>query len=41
MPEHVHLLISETEKAKPSIVVQDLKQTVARRLLRKTNGGLV
>jgi putative transposase len=35
MPEHVHLLISETEKAKPSIIVQVLKQNVARRLLRK------
>jgi len=35
MPEHIHLLISEPEKGDPSIVMQVLKQTVARRLLRQ------
>src|SRR5205085_8030252 len=35
MPEHIHLLISEPEKANPSVVMQVLKQTVAQRLLRK------
>ena len=35
MPEHVHLLISEPERANPSIVMQVLKQGVAKRLLRK------
>lgn len=34
MPEHVHLLISEPEKADPSVAMQVLKQRVARRLLR-------
>ena len=29
MPEHVHLLLSEPEKATPSIVMQVLKQRVA------------
>ena len=33
MPEHVHLLISEAERANPSVVIQVLKQGVARRLL--------
>ena len=36
MPEHVHLLISEPEKANPSVVMQVLKQTVAQRLLRRS-----
>ena len=35
MPEHVHLLISEPERDDPSIIMQVLKQTVARRLLHK------
>jgi putative transposase len=35
MPEHVHLLIGEPERANPSIVMQALKQSFARRLLRK------
>jgi len=35
MPEHVHLLLSEPEKANPSRVMQALKQTVAWRLLLK------
>jgi len=35
MPEHIHLLISEPEKGDPSIVMQALKQAVARRPLRK------
>ncbi len=32
MPEHVHLLISEPERAKLSIALQMLKQNVAQRL---------
>ena len=35
MPEHVHVLISEPERANPSIVMQVLKQGFARRLLRR------
>jgi putative transposase len=35
MPEHVHLLLSEPERANPSIVMQALKQGFARRLLRR------
>ena len=34
MPEHIHLLISEPERANVSAVVQVLKQKVARRILR-------
>ena len=34
MPEHVHLLISEPERGSPSTVIQVVKQTFARRLLR-------
>lgn len=33
MPEHFHLLISEPEKANPSVVIQLLKLGVARRML--------
>ena len=33
MPEHFHLLISEPEKANPSVVIQALKLGVARRIL--------
>jgi putative transposase len=33
MPEHFHLLISEPEKANPSVVIQALKLRVARRIL--------
>ena len=33
MPEHFHLLISEGEKANPSVVIQALKLGVARRIL--------
>jgi putative transposase len=33
MPEHIHLLISEPERANPSIVMQAIKQGFARRLL--------
>ncbi|SRR5581483_6878579 len=33
MPEHFHLLISEPEKANPSMVIQALKLGVARRIL--------
>ena len=35
MPEHVHLLISEPESNKLSIVIQMLKQNVARQLNQK------
>jgi putative transposase len=34
MPKHVHLLLSEPERANPSIVMQAIKQCFARRLLR-------
>jgi putative transposase len=33
MPEHVHLLISEPERATLAIALQALKQSVARRLI--------
>jgi putative transposase len=35
MPEHVHLLLSEPQRANPSVVMQALKQGFARRLLRR------
>ena len=35
MPEHIHLLISEPEKAGPSRVMQAIKQGFARRVLRR------
>jgi putative transposase len=38
MPEHVHLLITEPERAKLSLALQMLKQNVARRL-REAEGG--
>jgi len=38
MPEHVHLLISEPERAKLSLALQMLKQNVARQL-REPEGG--
>ena len=38
MPEHVHLLITEPERAKLSVALQMLKQNVAR-LLREIEGG--
>jgi putative transposase len=34
MPEHVHLLVSEPEKANPSVVMQVLRQRVSQRWLR-------
>jgi REP-associated tyrosine transposase len=34
MPNHVHLLISETSKATPSVVLKVLKQRVSRDLRR-------
>jgi putative transposase len=40
MPEHVHLLISEPERKKLSVVLQMLKQNVAQRL-RSPEGGLL
>jgi putative transposase len=36
MPEHVHLLLSEPERANPSVVVQVLKQRFARQVIRAT-----
>ncbi len=38
MPEHVHLLITEPERAKLSVALQMLKQNVARKL-REPEGG--
>src|SRR5690349_20358765 len=35
MPEHVHLLIGEPERGNPSVVMQVLKQRVARSILRQ------
>ena len=35
MPNHVHLLISESEKASPSMVLKTLKQVVSRDLRKK------
>src|SRR5919198_1498846 len=35
MPEHVHLLIGEPERANPSVVMQAVKQGLARRLQRR------
>jgi putative transposase len=35
MPEHVHLLLKEPNRANPSVVMQALKQGFARRLLRR------
>jgi len=40
MPEHVHLLLSEPDRANPSVVMQALKQGFARRLLRKLRSGI-
>ena len=34
MPEHFHILIAERDKGNPSTVLQSLKQTVAKRLLK-------
>ena len=38
MPEHVHLLIGESTRANPSVVVQVLKQRVSRRLRGRVRG---
>jgi putative transposase len=40
MPEHVHLLMSEPERAQLSVALQMLKQNVAR-CLRSPEGGLL
>jgi putative transposase len=40
MPEHVHLLFSEPERSNPSVVMQALKQSFARRLLSKLRAGV-
>jgi putative transposase len=39
MPEHFHLLISEPEKANPSMVMQALKLGVVRRLFPRKQGS--
>jgi putative transposase len=39
MPEHVHLLLSEPERGNPSVVMQALKQSFARKLLRRRRAG--
>ncbi len=36
MPEHVHLLVSEPERANPGTVIQVLKQRFARMVLRES-----
>jgi putative transposase len=41
MPEHVHLLISEPERANPGTVIQALKQRFARAVLRELRGHCV
>ncbi len=38
MPEHVHLLVTEPERAKLCLALQMLKQNVARQL-REVEGG--
>jgi putative transposase len=38
MPEHVHLLLSEPERANPGLVIQALKQRFARAVLRELRG---
>lgn len=40
MPEHVHLLFGEPERGNPSVVMQVLKQSFARRLLRRLRAGI-
>ena len=35
MPDHVHLLLTEPQRANPSVVMQALKQSFARQLLRR------
>jgi len=40
MPEHVHLLISEPQRGNPSVVMQALKQSFARKLLRRLRAGI-
>jgi putative transposase len=35
MPEHVHLLLGESDRGNPSLIMQILKQGFARRLLRE------
>ena len=38
MPEHFHLLMSEPEKADPSVVMKVVKQRFARQVRKKRNG---
>jgi len=40
MPEHVHLLVTEPERAKLSLALQMLKQNVARQLCEPEGGSL-
>jgi putative transposase len=39
MPEHFHLLISEPEKADPSVVMKVVKQRFARRVRKKRSAA--
>jgi REP element-mobilizing transposase RayT len=39
MPEHVHLLMSEPEKADPSVVMKVVKQRFARRVRTRKSAG--
>jgi putative transposase len=39
MPEHIHLLVSEPEKGNLSLVMQVMKQRVARRVLSELRRG--
>jgi putative transposase len=39
MPEHVHLLITESVKGNPSVAIQVLKQRVSCALLERTRNG--
>lgn len=41
MPDHVHLLLSEPERANPSVVMQAIKQGFARRLLAALRAGRI
>ena len=40
MPEHIHLLVSECDRANPSVVMQVIKQTFAGRLLRRSPAAI-
>src|SRR3978361_267229 len=40
MPEPVHLLLSESERGDPSLVMKVLKQSFARKLLNRFRAGV-